>query len=72
MDLSSQQKKHIKQELQQIQRKADFEPEKKLECKSKADIKADIGRSPDYRDALLMRVIFDLKKSFAELVTTWN
>lgn len=72
MDLSEQQKKHIKQELQQIQRKADFEPDKKLECKSKADIKADIGRSPDYRDALLMRVIFDIKKSFAELVTTWN
>jgi hypothetical protein len=59
-DLSNKQKEEIKEELDQIQSKNTNE--RKLDCKSKADIKADIGRSPDYRDALLMRVYFDLKK----------
>ena len=59
-DLSNKQKEEIKEELDQIQSKNTNE--RKLDCKNKADIKADIGRSPDYRDALLMRVYFDLKK----------
>ncbi len=37
--------------------------------KSKADIKADLGRSPDYRDALLMNEIFSLKKKRTLRVT---
>ena len=70
--LSKKQIADIKQELAQIQRKGDFEPDRKLDCKSKEDIKADIGRSPDYRDMMLMRVYFDLKKSTTDLQTTWN
>ena len=58
-DLSYQEKEHIMEELDQIQSKNS--DERKLECKSKSDIKQDIGRSPDYRDMLLMRVYFDLK-----------
>jgi len=58
-DLSTKQKEEIMEELDQIQSKNTNE--RKLDCKSKAEIKQDIGRSPDYRDALLMRVYFDLK-----------
>lgn len=71
-DLSTQQKIEIKQELAQIQRKGDFEPDRKLECKSKEDIRKDIGRSPDYRDVFLMRVFFDLKKFGTKLRTGWR
>lgn len=62
----------IKEELTQIQSSGDPEPGRKLDCKSKADIKSDIGRSPDYRDLFLMRGWFDIKKSVAELETSWN
>ena len=31
----------------------------KLEAKPKAEIKEDIGRSPDWRDAMFMRCVFD-------------
>ena len=70
-DLSTDQKQHINQELAQIQAKGDHDPEKKLECKGKAQIKQDIGRSPDYRDMMFMRVFFDLKKTIS-LITNWN
>lgn len=58
-DLSNEQKQQIIQELFQIQSKNG--DNRKLDCKSKADIKADIGRSPDWRDMIMMRVFFDLK-----------
>ena len=70
-DLSTDQKQYINQELAQIQSKGDHDPEKKLECKGKAQIKQDIGRSPDYRDMIFMRIFFDLTKRVA-LETTWN
>lgn len=35
--------------------------DRKLFLKPKEEIKQDIGRSPDWRDALLMRVWFDYK-----------
>ena len=60
-NLTSQQKQYIKQELAQIQSAPNKRDEAKLDCKTKGDIKQDIGRSPDYRDALFMRVLFDLK-----------
>ena len=60
-EVSAKQKADIKQELDQIQSKVNDIG--KLDCKSKSDIKQDIGRSPDYRDAILMRVYFDLKPS---------
>ncbi len=58
-DLSNEQKQHITQELFQIQ--SNNKNDRKLDCKPKAQIKQDIGRSPDYRDAILMRMWFDLK-----------
>jgi hypothetical protein len=58
-EVSESQKADIKQELDQIHSKVSDIG--KLDCKSKSDIKQDIGRSPDYRDAILMRVYFDLK-----------
>lgn len=60
-DLTSTEKEEIKAEFAQIQSKGDQDPERKLECKSKGDIKSDIGRSPDWRDMILIRVYFDLK-----------
>lgn len=60
-ELSNTEKQEIKAEFSQIQAKGEQDPERKLECKNKADIKADIGRSPDWRDMILMRVYFDLK-----------
>ena len=50
----------IIEELEQLKRhKADDDGKKKMVRKK--DIKAIIGRSPDLLDALLMRVIFDIK-----------
>ena len=69
-ELSSEQKEHIKQEFAQIQsteNKRDFD---KLDCKIKAEIRRDIGRSPDYRDAFLMRVWFDLNPKRRLLVSS--
>ncbi|MFK7947848.1 MAG: phage terminase large subunit [Saprospiraceae bacterium] len=61
-DLTNKEKEHIIAELAQIQAKGDHDPQRKLDCKSKADIKNDIGRSPDWRDMIMMRVFFDLKR----------
>ena len=58
-ELSSKQREEIKTDLAQIQ--SNNTNERKLDCKPKAQIKQDIGRSPDYRDCLMMRVFFDLK-----------
>jgi len=67
-DLTSKDKEDIIAELAQIQAKGDHDPQRKLDCKSKADIKSDIGRSPDWRDMIMMRVFFDLKKEKRTLV----
>ena len=70
-DLDKEQKKFIKQELSQIiKAPSDYG---KLTLKPKSEIKKDIGRSPDYRDMLLMRVYFDLKRNnTVDLVTNWS
>lgn len=60
-DLENKVKEDIKVELAQIQSKPNQRDATKLDCKLKSEIKQDIGRSPDYRDAFLMRVWFDLK-----------
>ncbi len=60
-ECSNEEKQQIVQELFQIQSKNTNN--RKLDCKSKADIKQDIGRSPDWRDLIMMRVWFDLKPS---------
>lgn len=58
-DVADKTKQMIKEELDQIRSKVSDVG--KLDCKSKSDIKMDIRRSPDFRDAILMRVFFDLK-----------
>lgn len=67
-DLSSNEKEEIKAEFAQIQAKGEQDPERRLECKTKGDIKSDIGRSPDWRDMILMRVYFDLRPVRKNLV----
>jgi len=70
-DIESKVKEDIKVELAQIQSAPSKRNDNKLDCKAKGDIKSDIGRSPDYRDALFMRIFFDLKKT-VNIVTNWN
>lgn len=71
-DITEKQKAEIKEELSQIQRVPNKRDETKLDCKSKGEIRTDIGRSPDYRDALLMRVWFELNEARLNLTTKWN
>lgn len=58
-DLQEKQKDEIIEELEQI--KSKNKEGLKLDVISKAEIKQNIGRSPDYRDMMFMRVWFDLK-----------
>lgn len=71
-DLTSKEIEEIKEEMAQIQSKGDHDPERKLDCKSKADIKDAIGRSPDWRDMMLMRSFFDIKRSNMDLTSHWS
>lgn len=66
-DLNDTQRKEIKEELDQI--RSVVGRMGKLDCKHKDDIKKDIQRSPDYRDAIFMRVYFDLKPTRRPLIT---
>lgn len=59
LDLSLDNKQIIFEELDQIRSKN--KDDRKLHCKGKDDIKTDIGRSPDFLDAIFMRYFFDLK-----------
>lgn len=58
-DLSEQQKEDIKEELDSIERIPDTDV---ISLVRKEDIKQNLGRSPDYRDMILMRAYFDFKK----------
>lgn len=69
-DLEHKVRQEIKVEFAQIQSKPNARDATKLDCKSKAEIKNDIGRSPDYRDAFLMRLFFDLKPERRMMVTS--
>lgn len=71
-DLTDKEKEEIMEELTQIQSKGDQDSTRKLDVKSKADIKQDIGRSPDWRDLFLMRAWFDLKPQKVALKTKWH
>ena len=71
-EVTSKEKELIRQELAQIHSVPHKKDGDKLDCKTKADIKQSIGRSPDYRDALLMRGYFDLKKNSGSLVARWS
>lgn len=60
-ELTGDEKDAIKQELEQLQTWK-IDADGKLRIKPKAEIKTDIGRSPDWRDVLLMRSFFDYVK----------
>lgn len=63
-------KEHILEELAQIQSRPNVRDATKLQAKNKSEIKEDIRRSPDYRDALFMRIWFDLKPQRRAMVST--
>lgn len=53
-------KNYIIQELEQVRRK-NFDKDTKLQLVGKEDVKLAIGRSPDFSDALAMRMYYELK-----------
>lgn len=53
-------KQFLVEELEQVKQK-DIDKEKPISLVPKEDIKANIGRSPDYSDALMMRMIYEVK-----------
>jgi phage terminase large subunit len=59
-DLSQLQRDEIVEELEQL-KSYDSDKESKLRVLPKAQIKQNIGRSPDWRDTLMMRYYFELK-----------
>ena len=61
-------KEIITMDLEQLQT-WDVDNDKKLKIKPKAAIKADIGRSPDWRDTLLMRMYFEYKNTDVQQLT---
>lgn len=62
-DLSPQHREEIKEDLSQLIRDK-VDDDRKLYIKPKSEIKEDTGRSPDWRDVILMRYWFELKPSF--------
>lgn len=61
-ELSQQQKDWIKEELEQVE-SWDADSDGKMKIKPKAEVKQNIGRSPDYSDALAMRMYFEYKST---------
>lgn len=61
-DLSNKQREEIIEELEQL-KSYDSDKEGKLKVLPKEKIKGNIGRSPDYRDALMMRCYFEYSAS---------
>lgn len=53
-------KNYVTQELEQVRRK-NFDKDSKLELISKDIVKSNLGRSPDFSDALAMRMLFEIK-----------
>ena len=60
-------KKMIIEDLEQIKRK-DADKDGKLMITPKDEIKENIGRSPDFSDAMMMRMLFELKKEYIPYV----
>ena len=61
-DVSEKTKDEIIQELEQV-KTYKMDTDGKLRLLPKEQIKQNIGRSPDYRDTLMMRALFDLQPS---------
>lgn len=62
-DLSGQQRDDIVEELEQL-KSYDLDKDGKLRVLPKAKVKENIGRSPDWRDMLMMRMFFELKGKY--------
>lgn len=60
--ISEKQREFIISEMEQI--KSDNKDGQRLSVMNKEDVKQAIGRSPDFRDAILMRVYFDIKPKY--------
>ena len=61
-DFTQTQKDLLIEELEQVKSK-DLDKDNKLQIVPKDEVKEKIGRSPDYSDALMMRMWFELKPS---------
>jgi hypothetical protein len=61
-ELTETEREEIIEEIEQIQ-SWQTDDDGKLKVKPKKKIKEDIGRSPDWRDMIFMRIYFDLKPS---------
>lgn len=57
----------LTEELEQVKSR-DIDKDGKLKIKRKEDIKADIGRSPDFSDIIMMREYFELKPKLAQMM----
>jgi len=68
-EISPRQKEQINEELEYLKSR-DTDADGKLKLISKQEIKDSIGRSPDYRDALLMRYWFELSPFKGNYVST--
>tara|TARA_A100001015_G_C14770009_1_gene624838 strand:- start:1 stop:729 length:729 start_codon:yes stop_codon:yes gene_type:complete len=53
-------KNAITEELEQVRRK-NYDKDTKLQLIGKDDVKTALGRSPDYADAIMMRMIYELR-----------
>lgn len=62
-DLSGQERDEIVEELEQL-KSYDLDKDGKLRVLPKAKVKENIGRSPDWRDMLMMRMFFELKGKY--------
>jgi len=56
------QKNAILDELEQVRRK-NYDKDTKLQIIAKDDVKTALGRSPDYADAIMMRMIYELRST---------
>lgn len=63
-DVSTTDREQIIEDLEQL-KSYKTDSDTKLRILPKEQIKDNIGRSPDWRDVLLMRVYFDLKKNYS-------
>jgi phage terminase large subunit len=61
-DESPELKKNLVEELEQVKKK-NWDKDGKLQIMSKDEVKSIIGRSPDFSDALMMRMVFELKNT---------
>lgn len=62
-DISGQQRDEIVEELEQL-KSYDLDKDGKLRVLPKAKVKENIGRSPDWRDMIMMRMFFELKGKY--------